>query len=139
MMADTPPSTETIAPTPQSIDMLPEFSTCSKEQLFGSGRELPIFEIARLSYRQYHHVPQPYRRQEVVQVIGRSMHQGFLSGNNGYNIFFARVSRTTLDGKTIAENGTGDAVSTTELDGYEVLRPHEELYRWYNERKLWER
>ena len=126
------------------LEELPEFFTYP-EKLFGSRNELPIYEIARLTYRQNHSATPPHREQEVVQVIGRSVDQtpSFRrggkkfrrGGKKEYTLFCALKSITRLDGTTIAVNSTGKGVKSVDLDAYEVLRSHEDLYGQHNTRE----
>jgi len=119
------------------LEELPEF-LIYPEKLFGSSTELPIYEIARLTYRQNHSVTPPHREQEVVQVIGRSVDQtpSFQrGGKKEYTLFCALKSVTRLDGTTIVVNSTGKGVKSVDLDAYEVLRSHEDLYRQHNTRE----
>jgi len=114
-----------------SLEELPEFFTANP---FDGDTELQIFEIARLTWRQYHHADKPYRKQEVVQIVGRSVNQGY-PNNKRYTIFYAIKSKTTLDGKTVAMHSTGDMVETGELETYETLLSDDKLYRYVENRR----
>jgi hypothetical protein len=119
----------------RNLEELPEFFTYP-EKLFRSKTEVPIYEIARLTYRKNNHVDQPYRLQEVVHVVGRSVNQGYVRGPKEYTIFCAQQAMTRLDSTKIAVNSTGKGVRTVELDYYEILRSNEKLFPLKNKREL---
>jgi hypothetical protein len=111
-----------------SLEELPEFFT---DNPFTGTHELPVHAIARLTHRQNHDVDPPYRLNEVVYVIGRSVNIAPRGGDKEYFLFCAAQAMNRLDGTTIAVNASGLTRRSSDLEVYEVFRSKAELHRLY--------
>jgi hypothetical protein len=111
-----------------SFEELPEFKSYLSK-LFGEQREFPVYEIARLIYKQNHGTMPSHRLEEVVYVIGRSVNQGSVSDKN-YTLFCATSAKTEIGKAPVAINSSGKGVRASDLESYQILKPHDKSSKW---------
>jgi hypothetical protein len=99
---------------------------CYKTSPFDGKSDVPIFEVARITRKTEPDTITHYRRQAIVQVVGKSIETD--NAGTPRSLYFTREAMLTEDRRLLAIHGEdAGEINTRDIERYEVLIPFAEV------------